>query len=455
MGCSESGAAGGPGGAGERDTTPGDDTVGSGGDATMTSDAPTDAAETGRDGATADGTSPTDGTSGDPADGRASDGASDTAPTDATSPDTTRKGSDVLEDTTGSTGDTSDTIVDASDTTGATDADTPADGSSSDSSQGTDGTADTGDARDATNPASIEPTLIYVKSTNNELVYLDRNFSERSTGVTGDIRALGPSMHFDGDGIREIPYAIADGSGGPALKVVDLTGSVTRVDKNIMGYTNYGRLGVADVNNDGDLDIVYPNEDKALNYASSASSQTQIVKTGTNGVDAKPAAFMGAIDGDNNGREELYWIGTSSNVKYITQSSLQKIQFPSGGFHVGSNNNIGVGAPRDVNNDGDFSWAQINGSNNPGLVPETGGSFSSLNTSNQAVKAPIGFADVTSNSREEVVFVDTNGDLRWVTTKNPGTSSKLNYLKVGGSRVSVHKDVGVVSGTTAFRERLR
>jgi len=302
---------------------------------------------------------------------------------------------------------------------------------------------------------TARPALIYVDKTGS-LAYLDSNLKKYTVGVSGDIRAIAPSLFYDGDGIREIPYAIADGSGGFSLKVVDLTGSVTTLDKNIMGYTNYGRLGVADVDNDGDNDVLYPNDNKALNYIDHGSSgPTKIVKNGKNGTDAKPQAFMGAIDSDSNGNHELYWIGTGSNVKYVVQPNLQTIKQPTSGFHIGANNNVGVGAPRDLNRNGNYDWAQVDGSNNPGLVPESGGSFQVLNNKGIAAKTPIAFGDVAGGAREEVIFVDMNSDkLRRVSTKNPGTSAKAKVLKVNGNAIRARSEVGVVSGYTAFRERV-
>ena len=311
----------------------------------------------------------------------------------------------------------------------------------------------TGTRPDARKPRWRRPALIYVDDS-DRLAYLDTRRIKHTVGVTGDIRAIGPSLHYDTDGIREIPYAIADGSGGPALKVVNLEGDVQMLDPNVMGYTNYGRLGVADVDNDIAYDVVYPDDDKSLVSIDRNSSSSTIVKNGTNGNDAKPAAFMGTIDADGNGKQELYWIGTSSNVKYVTESNLKTIRFPGGGFHVGSNNNVGVGAPRDLDNDGDTHWAMIDGSNNPGLVPAGGGSFQSLNTQGRAVKTPIAFGDVVGGPREEVLFVDTNGTIRYVSTKNPGQSSPAKLLRIRGRTIQADPDVGLVSGYTALGERL-
>ena len=306
---------------------------------------------------------------------------------------------------------------------------------------------------DARSMPPRNPSLIYVDDS-DRLVYLDNQRNKYTTGVQGDIRALGPSLYYDQDSIREIPYAIADGNDGPSLKVVDLTGNVSTLDKDIMGYTSHGRLGVADVNDNQDQDIIYPDDNKSLAAIDQSTGQRELVRTGKNGNNAKPAAFMGAIDDNNDGIEELYWIGTSSNVKYVTQSNLKRIQTPNGGFHVGSNNNIGVGAPRDLNANGETNWAMVNGSNNPGLVPAGGGSFQTLNTQNNATKTPVAFGDVAGDLREEVIFIDSNGKIRYVSTKNPGQSSAAQLLQVQGNDVSADPQVGLVSGYTAFGERL-
>lgn len=418
----------------------------------------------------------------------------DTSPRDTASPDTRETPDGVSEDTadssapmdseTGGDGDAdiisdtgpdvSDTGRDVRDTGGANDTgDTEPDADSGDvtptDSSGTDGDAlDAADVRDAAETTGdsdtgmgdggdtggpATPEVIFVQPS-GDLAFLSESGAVRKTGAGGDIRAIGPGLDHDADAVVEIPYVVDDGTDEPALKVVEVpTGTETVLDPDVMGNTSWSRLGVADLNDDQTLDVVFPDDNNSLAYYSDASGQTkQIVKNGMGGTSADPSAIMAAVDKDGDGKEEVYWLDNSSNVKYVEQGALNQIQSPS--FpSIGSNSSDGVGSARDVDSDGTFWWAYIDGSSHP-MLRELSGNSSRKVSSGQLAKAPVALGDVDGGSRLEVVGVGTNGHLQYAPTSGSATPASLSPVKSGGTKIPANKTVGVVSGQTLFSARV-
>lgn len=298
------------------------------------------------------------------------------------------------------------------------------------------------------------PELIFVDDS-GRLTMVDESFRTHRPGVSGDIRAVGPSLHFDWDGQREIPYVKPDGSDGPALYVIDMDGTDRKVvDPNVMGYTTYGRIGVGDYDEDGHPDLLYPNDDKSLYRADYDSAPTQIVKVGkSQGNDAKPWSVLGASCPSGQGR--AYWVDNSSNLKWTPRSGPKDVR-QSTLNNIGTNNNAGAGDIRRLKSpDKESRWlARITGGNKPEIVQlpgpnaVNGGKRTAL-ASVTAQKVPPAFAEFDDGTGSDLVFVGQSGDLHHVEAV-PGAapvSAPSTLVDASGNTLRARSDIGVVPGT--------
>ncbi|MFB6264489.1 MAG: FG-GAP repeat domain-containing protein [Bradymonadaceae bacterium] len=300
----------------------------------------------------------------------------------------------------------------------------------------------TGGAKQQRNEAGFA----FVADSGELSYYLHGAGDVRTTGVSGaeEIRALGPPIDFDADGTTEIPYVREDGTNAPALKLVGVKGRIETLASNVMSGPSTGRLGQADFDADGRPDIVYPNANKALAYMDGDTLPTQIVETGKNGNNAKPRAILGAVDLNGDGTEEIYWVDSSSNVKYISLASPKTIRHATWSVSIGSNNNVGGGPPRDFGGNGTHAWTIVDSSNQPSLAAGPGDSKTVLTQNPIGAKTPITAADVAGGSRAEAVFIDTQMKIRYVPTNTDTAPHASSVLKVDGSAVQADTRHGIV-----------
>jgi hypothetical protein len=293
--------------------------------------------------------------------------------------------------------------------------------------------------------------LIFVDD-EERLTVLEPGGSLRHVGPRGGIRAIGPSLHYDRDGVREIPYVQTDGTDAPALRVVDVGGGDrTTLDPDVMGYVSHGKLGVADLDGDAAPDVVYPDTDKSLARVDRNTPPTRIVKTGTKeGNDAKPWSIVGTIR--KRGQQRIYWVDTGSNLKWIARSTPTHIRQPDVD-NVGTNANAGIGDYYQRGRAGKVWLGRITGGNDVEMVRPWGktsegkGHRIELTTDVTATKAPSGFADVAGNKRPELLFVDTSGRLRRVATRpGPAPYDEAPVVRADGEAVRVSPALGVVPG---------
>lgn len=142
-------------------------------------------------------------------------------------------------------------------------------------------------------------------------------------------------------------------------------------------------------------------------YAADGNGNTEeILKTG-NGV----GGVSGVADIDGDGKVEMVFVDSSQQLRYLNQDgSTQKIS--NGG--VGSNNSAGFGPPADFTGDGNPRIPFIDGSQNPALVT-AGGNKTILNSSGIAKKAAVAPVDVDGDEELEFLFLgNSSGKIRWL-----------------------------------------
>jgi hypothetical protein len=257
---------------------------------------------------------------------------------------------------------------------------------------------------------------------------------ETSSLAPSGANALGPpGTDLTGDGLNDLPYIDSSGnlnitdSKGNTQTLVDTSDSSNPAqDKTLMSVTQWNGSGTC---------VFYANENNDKIYRVDKNGVTTEVAAPSNGAQA----VMGTGDIDGDGTEELLFADGSQQVRYIEPGgNIEKL---SGGG-AGSSNGIGVGQPPDFDNDGTVRAVIIDGSNNVKIVGEAESNKTFTGTS--AKKGPVTTADVDDDGDLEIVYVGSNGYLKYV--DNPLGSATIETLRdKDGNKISGNGDLGVVS----------
>jgi hypothetical protein len=213
-----------------------------------------------------------------------------------------------------------------------------------------------------------------------------------------------------GDGNVDIPYADSTGMYVTSVSASSDTqifseSSFTPGIKTQKTRLSVGKWPPATLSGNLILFAVENNTNRI--YAADGNGNTEeILKTG-NGV----GGVSGVADIDGDGKVEMVFVDSSQQLRYLNQDgSTQKIS--NGG--VGSNNSAGFGPPADFTDNGNPRIPFIDGSQNPALVT-AGGNKTILNSSGIAKKAAVAPVDVDGDDELEFLFLgNSSGKIRWL-----------------------------------------
>jgi hypothetical protein len=302
------------------------------------------------------------------------------------------------------------------------------------------------------------PLVVFVNG-EGQLSYVDSDRVAHAIADPGEdayIRAIGPSVDFDGDNVREIPF-IGPGSRceGLCLKLAKLEGGeIDAPDTNVLTRASYGRLAVGDVDGNGNPDIIYPGERgrvKRLDDASAAYGE-KVIGRGDDGTEAEAQSILGLVEvpAENGDELRLYWVDDSEELKYTRpRAETNVVHRASYELSAGSDGNIGVGGASDLR-DGTAFWPLIDGSNRPSLrqVYRRDADPTELISDGVAAKAPPTILDVAGDERPEFLFVGNSEShtLQHLPT-DPVVATSPEALSVDGGEVTAEPRVGLASGT--------
>jgi len=324
-------------------------------------------------------------------------------------------------------------------------------------------------------PVVTRPEFIYVPKSNATalgIAFLDGgSVRVREVEVVAErIRALGPSLHYDRDGNREVPFVseqtFPEGK-RRFLVLLELgadLGETTTVTGDVE-FDRQGRVGVADFDDDCRPDLVWadsvPSEDgdptpaiKRVDSDSREGRPEAIVE-----LSDTPWTVIGAVDeNERDGREEAYWFDGDPGSRFVVDDDSRRVESAGEPFSmVGTNDGSpGIGGPFRVSGESTTYFPIVDGSNNPVLLPAGGGIFRPLDETGSAVKAPLGVGDPDADGDREVVFVDDGGKLSFVEADvtDPVTSEVTRIEGVERGDLDAETRPGVVSGTSDFYRRV-
>lgn len=149
----------------------------------------------------------------------------------------------------------------------------------------------------------------------------------------------------------------------------------------------------------------------------------------------------GVADIDNDGNDELVFVDSSQQLRYLEQSG-NTVKISNGG--VGSNNSAGFGPPVDFEGDGTIEIPFIDGSQNPAVVTANGNK-TILHSSGVAKKAAVAPVDIDGDGDPEFMFLgNSSGKIKYI--DDVFGSNTVNTLRINGNTVTPLEKVGLNSG---------
>lgn len=266
--------------------------------------------------------------------------------------------------------------------------------------------------------------VVYVTGS-NELATV-RDETEPNTYGVSSASVVGPEQSAFGH-----EYAIPFVTGGGAVKYVNQAGTVETLSTGDTSPRTSKAIVTIGTWNGSPESVFYTASSSIWRVAPSESEPTEVAALG-NGA----KAVLGVIDIDDDGTDELIYVDGSAIVRYLKPA--KETEHNIGGF--GSNNQYGVGAP--LQTDDGARVPIIDGSNNV-AVRDSNGTKTVLTENGPAAKTALAPANINPDDQIDLVFINTSGELRYVTdltqvsTSQPVTDSS-------GDPITVDSPVGVL-----------
>lgn len=277
--------------------------------------------------------------------------------------------------------------------------------------------------------------VLFVDADTGQLMSVSRSATQ--TFDTTDIAVLGPHpVDFDGDARPEVPYVDSAGD----LRLVDSNNQTQTWRTSTASYppvTSQSRLGVAQWGSD-QYAVLYPNSGETDAYA--AENQTGPSRHLHNSGDGV-GSVAGVADIDGDGDDELVFGDTSQQLRYVEPDGSE-VKIQNGGF--GKNNAPGIGTPRDFDGDGEARVPFVDGSNNLKLIDADGNTVTVIDSNDQNVhKTTLASTDWDDDGELEIMFVSA-GELYYADdVTSGGTAVRVTADLDGDGTDGVDVDTNV------------
>jgi PKD repeat protein len=273
--------------------------------------------------------------------------------------------------------------------------------------------------------STAEIKLVYVSSSDDNVTLLRADGTKIDLGVSGQI--IGPAYNLDDDQAVEVPYVTSDQD----LYVIDKNGEKQHLASG--AKKSKTKLAVGDFDGDGTKSVFYSN-------ASDSNTMYRVEYGGTptpvaTGLDAK--APLGVANLTSDSEPELVYVNTNSEITYYNQSAQTEVKVYGSG--LGTSGGLGVGAPRDFDNDSTPRVPFVDGSNNGLLVDETG-SYTKVVSGNVG-KQPVAGVDWAGDAKLELVYL-SNTNLHYGYLNNDTTATLTD---ADGNTIGAKKSAGVAA----------
>jgi len=259
-----------------------------------------------------------------------------------------------------------------------------------------------------------------------------------------NIEALGPaSLDLTDDGITDVPYVTTNGK----IKITNETNQTTTIADSSSGVIDGNiarqktRLAVGEWNgSDPSVFFVDDNDNKI--YRVPPGGSPQVVANPSNGANSVLA--VANVDGD--GDDELVFADGSQALRYVDPGDgIEKMKNAG----TGSNNGIGSGSVADFDGDGKHVFVAVGGSNEIKLIgakaSENGEGTESIPTGTaKAKKAPATVADVDADGEDEIVYVgNDDGKVKYIDDVDGARNVKF-LRDEDGNKVDGSDETGIL-----------
>ncbi|PSR03797.1 MAG: hypothetical protein BRD50_05205 [Bacteroidetes bacterium SW_11_45_7] len=246
-----------------------------------------------------------------------------------------------------------------------------------------------------------------------------------------DATAIGPALaDFNQNGINDLvllnnkdTIQLWDKLAG-LHTTIDISADPAHTDKSLLAVGHWNGSGSSIFYADADLKEIY--------RVKPDQSPSKVIKAG-NGTNA----VSGIADIDGDGADELVFVDASQEVRYIDDD--QSISTTA--VTIGFNNGIGIGRPLDYNGNGKASIPAVGGGNEILMLGPNGNRETIL--SGTATKAPIAPVDVDCDNEHELIFRNTNNQLRYIEDVR-GTNTVKTFVDDNGNQVVVDQ-TGIIN----------
>lgn len=241
-----------------------------------------------------------------------------------------------------------------------------------------------------------------------ELVFTTTSGGLRSVAPDGSIEqygvsaaAIGPKeVDFDSDDRLEIPFVDSTGD----LAMVDEAGETTALATGAM--TEDTLLGVGTWRHG--TSVFYVNESDG-DYVYRVAPGHQPERVFADGDPIVASAIAGVADVNDDGDPDLVYADASANVTYVDGKTTHDV-----GRSVGTGRSLGLGAPRDFDGNPPPRLPFVDDGNEAALLSATNAK-TTLTTGGPANATPVAGIDWNDDGDREVAFVDADtGTLRYV-----------------------------------------
>jgi len=276
--------------------------------------------------------------------------------------------------------------------------------------------------------ASPADGTLYTGSGNGILQITGNNSATSTINVSSEPKGLGPASDVDSDGTIEVPYV--DGSGD--LRLVTSDGDETLLvngsSSNI--YQPKTRLAVGTWNG-SDPSVFYANDSSAISRVEPGEDPVLVANPGD---DAN--AVVGPADIDDDGDDELVFADGSQTLQYVEDDgSIETLPNGGDGVSLGSSDGIGSGGVADYDGDGEVEVAAVDGGNNIVIADASG--ENSINSSDvdggtapDALQSPPTAADIDDDGVPELMYVsNTDGNITYLDNIEAGYGSDNIEIK--------------------------
>lgn len=179
-------------------------------------------------------------------------------------------------------------------------------------------------------------------------------------------------------------------------------------------------------------EIIAINPDGDPNNAGAVQESIATLGNGCSGV-------VAIADIDDDGSVEIVFVDGSQQLRYLEQNGSSGVAISNGG--IGTNNGHGVGYPADFGQN-KLEIPFVDGSNNPAIV-DVDGNKTTLG-SGIAAKAPVAPVDIDGDYDTEFVFFDSNtGEVNYIDDIRDGNT--VNTLLVEGSAITPDQGPGLAA----------